>query len=83
MWNFLGGGATVIPGATSIPESRVGADWFNSSSIFLDSISRQSQMHFRSEFFRQNSFLKNFDAVWRIPNGIIRWYIMKMPYCDL
>ena len=23
MWNFLGGGATVIPGAMSIPESRV------------------------------------------------------------
>ena len=23
MWKFLGGGATVIPGATSIPESRV------------------------------------------------------------
>ena len=25
MWKFLGGGATVVPGATSIPESRVGA----------------------------------------------------------
>ena len=27
MWKFLGGGATVIPGATFIPESRVGADY--------------------------------------------------------